>query len=106
MTVKVTTLEQKILSNPSDVSKETKKELPFGLITLYTLEWLYVYKTQLSSINNDLWRLQHIKVDCPQYNINYVNFITPNSEDLTQLFIIPLSDNQKARGIRRYLVGR
>lgn len=45
-----------------DISKETKKEFPAGLPTLFTLEWLYAYKTPLNNLKPDLTRLQNLKV--------------------------------------------
>ena len=51
-----------------DISKETKKEFPAGLPTLFTLEWLYCYKTPLSVLKPDLCRLQNLKVIETEFN--------------------------------------
>jgi len=74
-----------------DVSKETDDSLPFGLITLYTLEWLVVQKTNLSAITADLWRLQQLRV--VELRNNTIKSLPSNISKMVNLERLSLDKN-------------
>lgn len=69
-----------------------EKTLPFGLITLYTLEWLVVWKSPLTTIHNDLWRLQNLKVI--ELTCNKIKAIPSSIGKMAHLERLNLDNNQ------------